>query len=59
MAKVTAEVGLALERELKSVIDLTNSSFFLTQGAGISEEIGKSLCESTLLTEEESKERGP
>jgi len=28
MANVTANVGLALDRELKSVIDLTNSSFF-------------------------------
>lgn len=32
MANVTADVGLALDRELKSVIDLTNSFFFLIEG---------------------------
>jgi len=45
MANVTANVGLALDKELKSVIDLTNSSFFL--GAEIA-----SLWASKLLTRE-------
>jgi len=36
MANVTASVGLVLDNELKSVIDLKYSSFFLIEGrAGI------------------------
>lgn len=59
VAKVTAANGLALERELESVIDLTDSSFFFIDGSGISEDIGLSLGESELLTVEKLKERGP
>lgn len=46
MANVTASVGLALDRELKSVIDLTNSSFFLIDG-------NEGLWASALFTRED------
>jgi hypothetical protein len=35
MANVTANVGLALDGELESVIDLTNSSFFSAAAIGL------------------------